>query len=163
LQSFLEYPCIRASWNFGMTLTATQIVTNDFNDILFDSTSANNQTLIAQYATQLAGGLISQAALPQIVAALPEAGIVDYVYSLYSPILNFTLSNDPASGRGYWVQQAEKFLTPSQIAAGQLSNDAIIFLDQSFINAAGTGGTPALQTSSGAPTVGSANLLVDQL
>ncbi len=147
-----------------MVLTATQTITNDFNDILFDSTSATNQALIAQYAGQLASGAISAPTVAANIAALPEANIVDYVYSLYSSVLNYSLSSTAVGGLKYWVQQVESlFLTPADIAAGTMTDAAVVFLDQSFINAAGTGGTPAFVVPTGPLTVANVSPLVQQM
>ncbi len=127
-----------------MALTNTQIVTNDYNDILFDS--ANNAANITLYA----GLMTANPTLytPAYVAAAianptysPEASIVNYVYSLYSSVLGVNLSNSTVPGLQYWVQQAEALMTPAQVLSGNLTQTAINFLDQSFINAGNSAGT----------------------
>ncbi len=142
-----------------MTLTPQQTATADYDDILFDST--NNAAGIVQFASVLTNspGVPTATMVAAQIAASPEANIAKYVDSLYSTVLGVAMSNANVAGLSYWVKAAEGMLTPAQINSGTLTATTVAFLDQSFINAAGTN----LLAPITVPTQATASALVDQL
>jgi hypothetical protein len=122
-----------------MALTTAQ-VTADYADILFDTANHTNDIAFYVAASTANPTTYTASYVANTIAASTETAIVDYVYSLYSSVLGVTLSNATASGLSYWVKAAEGLSAQSaaNTVNGVLSQTAINFLDQSFINAAGT-------------------------
>jgi hypothetical protein len=152
-----------------MALSNTQVVTDDYADILFDTT--NNGSNIATYASLMASNpsvytAASVAAMIASPATSPEVNIVNYVYSLYSSVLGVTLSNATMFGLKYWVQAVEGLSSmtangAANVLAGTLTSQAISFLDQSFINAAPA--TSPIAIAAATPSQVSASALVSLL
>ena len=93
-----------------MALTNTQIVTNDYADILFDT--ADNAANITLYSGLMTANptLYTPAYVANSIAnatVSPEVNIVNYVYSLYSTVLGVSLNNSNIKGLAYWVTQVE--------------------------------------------------------